>query len=114
AKKLSVDHQMSADAATTKLHLMRGAVALLLLIAFPAGFQPAWTQEVTAAVTGSVVDPTGASIVGANLAAKDTERGTVYTVQTNGVGVFHLPRVPVGTYDLKVGAPGFQTVVYRS
>jgi hypothetical protein len=60
------------------------------------------------------VDPTGASIVGAALIAKDTERGTVYTVRSNGVGVFNLPRVPVGTYELKAGAPGFQTAVYHS
>jgi hypothetical protein len=105
---------MYADAAITKLHWMGGAFAVVLLVAFTAGFQPGWSQEVTAAVTGSIIDPTGAGIVGANLAAKDIERGTVYTVQTNGVGVFHLPRVPVGTYDLKVGAPGFQTLVYRS
>jgi hypothetical protein len=69
---------------------------------------------VTAAITGSVVDPTGASIVGATFTAKDIERGTVYTVETNSVGVFNLPLVPVGTYDLKVGAPGFETAVQRS
>jgi hypothetical protein len=60
------------------------------------------------------VDPTGASIVGASITAKDAERQTAYTVQTNSAGVFHIPRMPIGTYDLKVGAPGFQTAVYRS
>ncbi len=68
----------------------------------------------TATLTGSVVDPTGASIVGATVTAKDKERETTYTVQTNSAGVFHIPRLPVGTYELTVGAPGFQTAVYRS
>src|SRR5262249_54925626 len=90
------------------------AVALTLLGVCLGVLSRAWGQEVTATITGSVVDPTGASIANANFTAKDTERGTVYTVQTNSVGVFNLPRVPVGTYDVKVGAPGFQTAVYRS
>jgi len=97
-----------------ELHSMRKAFALALLAACLGAFHPAWSQEVTAAVTGGVVDPTGASIVGANVTAKDTERETAYTVQTNSAGVFHIPRMPVGTYELKVGAPGFQTAVYRS
>ncbi|PYV68817.1 MAG: hypothetical protein DMG96_35560, partial [Acidobacteria bacterium] len=97
-----------------KLYSTRAALAIALLAVCIGGEHPAWSQEVTAAITGSVVDPSGASIVGATFTAKDTERGTVYTVQTNSVGGFNLPRVPVGTYDLKVGAPGFQTAVHRS
>jgi hypothetical protein len=96
------------------LHSMRKARALVVMVACLGISHAAWSQEVTAAVTGSVVDPTGASIVGASVTAKDTERETAYTVQTNSAGVFHIPRMPVGTYELKVGAPGFQTAVYRS
>src|SRR5258705_7600446 len=95
-------------------HSMRKACPLLLVLAL-LGFSssPAWGQEVTADITGSVVDPTGASIVASTVTATDTERGTANTVQTNSVGVFHIPRIPVGTYELKVGAPGFQTAIYR-
>ncbi len=105
---------MSAGFTVPTLPAMREALALGLLTLCLAGARPAWSQEVTATITGSVVDPTGAGIVGAALIAKDTERGTVYTVRSNGVGVFNLPRVPVGTYELKAGAPGFQSAVYRS
>ena len=97
-----------------KLYSTRAALALALMAVCLGGEHPTWSQEVTAAITGSVVDPTGAMIIGANVAAKDTERGTVYTVETNGAGVFNLLRMPVGRYDLKVGAPGFQTALYRS
>jgi hypothetical protein len=95
-------------------HSIRKACPLLLVLALLGFSSPAWGQEVTADITGSVVDPTGASIVGANIAAKDTERQTAYTVLTNTAGIFHIPRIPVGTYELKVGAPGFQTAIYRS
>ena len=105
---------MSAGFVMPKPHSTQRAFAVALLAVCLAGFHSAWSQEVTAAVTGSVVDPTGASIVGATITAKDTERETAYTAQTNSAGVFHIPRMPVGTYELKVGAPGFQTAVYRS
>src|SRR5436189_6003263 len=105
---------MSAGVVMPKLYSTRAGLALALLAVCIGGEHPAWSQEVTAAITGSVVDPSGASIVGATFTAKDTERGTVYTVQTNSGGVFNLPRVAVGTFDLKAGAPGFQTAVHRS
>ena len=90
------------------------ALALGLVSLCLAAARPAWGQEVTATITGTVVDPTRAVIVGAALVAKDIERGTVYRVRTNDLGVFNLTRVPVGTYELKVEAPGFQSVLYPS
>jgi Carboxypeptidase regulatory-like domain len=70
---------------------------------------PAWGQEVTATITGTVTDPSGASVVGASVVARDVERGTAYATQTNSDGVFNLQRVPVGTYEITVTSTGFQT-----
>jgi len=95
-------------------HSKRQACFLLFMVACLGLFPAAQGQDVTAAVTGSVVDPTGASIVGATITAKDRERETTYTVQTNSAGVFQMPRLPIGTYELKVVAQGFQAAVYRS
>jgi len=106
--------RLSAGFLQGMLHLMGEALAPAVLAASLGAFPTVWSQEVTAALTGTILDPTGASIAGAKVSAKDTERGTVYAVQSNGIGVFHLPRIPVGTYDLTVEAPGFQTAVYRT
>ncbi len=70
---------------------------------------PAWGQEVTATITGSVTDPSGASVVGASVVARDVERGTAYATESNPDGVFNLQRVPVGTYEITVTSTGFQT-----
>jgi hypothetical protein len=86
-------------------------VVLALVVSLFATFfvlKPAWGQEVTATITGSVTDPSGAPVVGASVLAHDVERGTTYPTRTNDVGVFNLARLPVGNYEIKVDATGFQ------
>jgi hypothetical protein len=68
-----------------------------------------WGQQVTASITGRVIDPTGATIANAKVTATDTERGTPWSTVTNAEGVFSLPRLPVGTYNVRVEHDGFQT-----
>src|SRR5213080_1017622 len=87
------------------------AVVLLLFVAMLGSLAPLSAQEITAAIVGTVTDPSGAPINGAGVTATDTERGTVWTAKTNDAGVYNLPRVPVGSYTVQVSAPGFQTVV---
>ncbi|HYZ87634.1 MAG TPA: carboxypeptidase-like regulatory domain-containing protein [Bryobacteraceae bacterium] len=71
-----------------------------------------WSQQVTAAITGQVTDPAGAPIPDAAVIAKDLERGTEWPTQTNSEGYYNLPRLPVGTYEIRVEAKGFQRAVY--
>lgn len=66
-------------------------------------------QQVSAAILGTVTDPSDAPIANAAVTAKDVDRGTTFTATTNSDGLFNLPRVPVGTYELTVEAKGFQT-----
>src|SRR5437667_1142904 len=88
------------------------AVVLLLFVAIVGSLAPLSAQEITAAIVGTVTDPSGAPISGASVTATDTQRGTVWTAKTNDAGVYNLPRVPVGNYTVKVSAPGFQTAVH--
>ena len=69
----------------------------------------AWGQQVTAAFTGKVTDPSGAPIAGAKVSAIDADRGTPWTTTTNNDGAFSIPRVPIGTYNIKVEKEGFQS-----
>jgi len=68
-----------------------------------------WSQQVTAAITGKVTDPSGAAVAGAKVTATDADRGTPWTSVTNSDGAFNIPRVPIGTYNVKVEQQGFQT-----
>ena len=51
-------------------------------------------------------DPSGSAIVGATVMAKDQDRGTEWPTTTNEDGIYTFPRIPVGTYSLKVEARG--------
>jgi Carboxypeptidase regulatory-like domain len=94
-----------------KLAVLRGVVLVVLAALF--GFaMPAWSQEVTASIVGTVTDPSGAPINGATVTAKDTDRGVEYATKTNDAGSYNLTRVPVGSYEVRVGAQGFQTSVH--
>src|SRR5580704_9465792 len=73
--------------------------------------QRASGQQITAAITGTVVDSAGASLNGAAVTVTDVDRGTVYDTKTSDSGRFNLSQVPIGTYDVKVEASGFETII---
>jgi hypothetical protein len=94
-----------------KLQLLSIWLAVLLAVTCLCLLQPAWGQQVTAVITGTVVDPTGAGVPNANVTATDVDRGIPWATHTDQTGVYILPRIPIGKYNLKVEAKGFQTYV---
>src|SRR5271169_2827343 len=89
-----------------------GILLVLALIGIAGTMVPVVGQEVTAAIVGTVTDPSGAPVKGASVTATDTERGTAWTAETNDTGSYNLLRLPIGSYGVKVTAPGFQTAVH--
>lgn len=82
------------------------ALAVLLLI-FSVD-SPA--QEVTASISGTVRDASGALIPGATVTAVHTEKNIVVrTVKTSDEGGYVLSLLPIGHYRLSVQYPGFKT-----
>jgi Carboxypeptidase regulatory-like domain len=92
-------------------HSMRFGVVVLLLVGM-VSLVPVWGQDVSAAITGTVVDQSGAPIRGANITAQDTDHGTIYNAVTNDAGVFNILRIPIGTYGVTSSASGFDTAKY--
>jgi Carboxypeptidase regulatory-like domain len=87
------------------------SLALFLVSLTPVlllcGASSAFAQEVTASITGTVTDQSGAAVPGATVTAKSVERGLVYTAVTNDSGLYRVAQLPVGTYEVKVEKPGF-------
>ncbi len=86
------------------------ALACTLVSLAPAVFG----QDVSAKITGTVTDASGAVISGATVTARESSRGTVYPTQTNAAGIYYLSPLPIGDYVLKVSAPGFSSVEHPS
>ncbi len=67
-------------------------------------------QETTGSISGTVVDASGATVKGAVVTLINTDRGAVErTLKTSGAGFYTATSLPLGTYTVKVAAPGFKT-----
>ena len=81
----------------------RFALCLILLCAATARAQD------TASITGTITDPSGAAVSGAQVTIASPERGLNRTVPTNNNGDYLFASLPIGSYNLTVAANGFKT-----
>lgn len=87
------------------LALAGGGLAVLLLCA------PAARAQVSAAISGRVTDPAGATVSGAAVTAKNVETGETRGTVTDDAGHFLVPSLAVGEYEVRVTKQGFQEEV---
>ena len=76
-----------------------------------AGFLAApgmWGQTL-GTITGEVKDGTGAMIAGASVTIRNTGTNGLRNVVTNEEGVYAVPALNPGTYEVKVEKPGFKS-----
>jgi hypothetical protein len=83
-------------------------VALVMVLGSLSVCKTVWGQQITAAITGTVEDSAGAALNDATVTARDTERGTSSITKTSSGGVFNFNSLPIGTYELKAEAAGFE------
>src|SRR5688500_8364807 len=83
-----------------------GVVCLALLFC-----QIAINAQTTGTLTGTVTDPKGDVVAGANVAAKNLETGEERTGSTNDKGAFTFGQIPPGTYTVTVESAGFKRSV---
>ncbi|HWZ98736.1 MAG TPA: TonB-dependent receptor [Candidatus Dormibacteraeota bacterium] len=90
-----------------KIALRLLSALFLLIIAL---FSPtAQAQLYTGSVTGTVTDPSGASVPSAKVTLVDQNKGFSFTATTeSATGRFVLRSIPPGTYKITVEAKGFQ------
>ena len=81
------------------------------VLVFSAAFVHA---QDTASLTGTVRDPTGASIAGAQVMVGNAEHGINRTTVTNSDGEYSVPALPApNSYDITVTAEGFKKYVAK-
>ncbi len=70
---------------------------------------PSMGQVIKGSISGTVIDPQGAVVSGAQVKAKNEQTGGVFTTTSDNSGNFRLNLLPVGTYNVEVTAQGFKT-----
>lgn len=78
-----------------------GLVLLMIFSPFVAG------QTTFGSITGTVTDPSGAAIPGAQITVTDQATGIIYRGKTAADGVYTVLDVPVGNYRARADAQGF-------
>jgi hypothetical protein len=74
---------------------------------------PLFAQKYTGTITGVVTDPQGAVVSGAQVTATNQGTGNSRTAETNANGVYSLPDLDVGTYELQVKGGNFKEFVAK-
>jgi Carboxypeptidase regulatory-like domain len=93
-------HPTAARLAMKKL----GTILALMVLAIT----PALAQINSGSMSGTVADSSGAVIPNAKITATEEQTGTVYNTVANSVGIYMLPALLPGTYDVTVSAAGFR------
>jgi hypothetical protein len=68
----------------------------------------AWGQS-TAAISGTVTDPSGAVVVNAHVTVHSLATGADRVINTDTDGLYAVPSLQPGDYKIQVTAPGFST-----
>ena len=94
----------------------RGRISAVLFwfLVFAVGLLvsvPAHAQVTGATLTGTVTDASGAVVAGATVSTKDTATGITRLVTSDSAGLYAIPNLVPGVYEVRVEAKGFATSV---
>ncbi len=90
---------------------VRGSFFLLCAVAFSLR---AFGQTTSGSIVGTVIDPSGSAVGGAQVTLTQPATGAQRTVRTQAGGEFTFNTIDPGTYDLAVEAQGFKKALRTS
>lgn len=70
---------------------------------------PVYAQVAGATLNGTVSDASGARVPNANVSIKNTATGVITKVKTNSAGLYTVPNLIPGPYQVTISDQGFQT-----
>ncbi len=96
-----------------KIFSLKGWLMIVATLALTAlSFaRPAFAQQPTGSIEGTVTDPSGAVINGATITARDVTTNQTRSTTTRSDGKYLIQQLTPGVYELKVAAQGFKSTV---
>src|SRR5205823_5038468 len=82
---------------------------LIFALALAVGIMPASAQVSKGSISGTVLDPSGAAVAGAQVKATNTETSQSFTTTSDATGSFKINLVPTGAYKIEVKKESFRT-----
>jgi hypothetical protein len=95
------------------MHALRVSFFYLLLALALTGIALAQTQITTGVIQGTVLDQSGAIMIGANVAAKNLDTQQETTQQSDSDGRFVFLSLPPGHYSVTASKAGFTKVIQK-
>ncbi|HTR48995.1 MAG TPA: TonB-dependent receptor [Verrucomicrobiae bacterium] len=89
--------------------LVRWLIAVALLVGVPR----AAAQTATGTITGTVTDPAGLAMAGANVEVHNLDTGSDNSYLTNETGLYVAPYLQPGNYEVAASKTGFEKVVNK-
>jgi hypothetical protein len=93
-----------------RLMRVRGTFFALLVVLLAGGATNLVYAQLTAQITGTVADSTGAVIPGVMVTVRNEGTGIQWEVKTNEAGIYTVPLLQPGIYQINVQAQGFKPV----
>ncbi len=93
--------------------LKRSSIVAFALLLLFVGVVPAFAQEQTAAIQGTVTDSQGAALPGVTVDVAN-ERGQKYSTQTDNAGRYRFPSISAGTYSVTATLAGMEPAGVRN
>jgi len=92
-------------------HKMRDLLLLIAACLTLAWSIPSVGQVLKGSISGTVADPQGAVVSGAQVKVTNTATGNVLTTTSDSSGLFRFNLIVAGDYKIEVSAPHFTTAV---
>ncbi len=80
----------------------------LLVALLSASALPAFAQSFRGKIVGTITDPQGATVAGANVKARNTATGIERTTTSDDAGNYAIAELPIGDYEVSIDAAGFR------